>query len=106
MLQNSLSARGFTLGVTSEAGRGQFGFLVWRNDQMIHPLEEIRAGLVAHPPGQLAGEAVPFKKPLDPVAEQVFGRESQRPVEALWRGGSQSAFAQLIHDKYAVGLLC
>ena len=64
-----------------EACGQQCRFLIRREDQVIHPFEEVGAGLVAHAVGESAGEGVSLQEGADALAQELLGLIGQRPVE-------------------------
>jgi hypothetical protein len=58
-------------------------FIFHRQRQVIHPLEKIGAGLIAHPHGQVPGESVAFEKEVEFLPQEIFRVERQRPIKAV-----------------------
>src|SRR6185437_15462043 len=63
------------------SGRAQRRTVLGRQHEMIHPLEKIRAGLVAHPLRKSAREGVSLQKGLEGAAHQSLRFSAERPVE-------------------------
>ena len=58
-------------------------FTFRRQRQVIHPLEEIGARLIAHPRGQAAGETVALEKSAEILPQEIFRVKRQRPIKAV-----------------------
>ena len=73
--------------VPNETRFTQCRLILGRKHQVIHPLENIGCGFIAHPPRQSVGERVPLKKRLDAPSQQPFRLICQRPIERTIIGG-------------------
>ena len=80
MMQDRFPAGSFDA-VRGHAERSQQLFILGRQDEMVDPFKKVGAGLVAHPPGQLAPETVALQERIHAFPQKFFRVKRQRPVE-------------------------